>query len=108
MDTLTRARLTEAVYREVGLPRIESERLVETTIGELTAALAAGERVTIVNFGSFAVRAKGARMGRNPNTGEPAPIAARRAVVFRASRALKDGVRAGVGGGAGARESRSR
>lgn len=96
MDTLTRARLAEAVWREVGLPRVESERLVEATIEALISALAAGERVTIVNFASFHTRAKRSRMARNPNTGEPAPVAARLSVVFRASRTLKEGVRKGV------------
>ena len=92
MDTLTRAGLAEAVWRETGLPRREAERFVEAAIGETTAALAAGEKVTIVNFGSFATRAKGPRMGRNPKTGEPAPIPARRVVVFRPSKSLKVGV----------------
>ena len=96
METLTRAGLAEAVWREMGLPRREAERFVEAAIGEMTAALAAGGKVTIVNFGSFATRAKGPRMGRNPKTGEPAPIAARRAVVFQPSRALKVGVDKGV------------
>ena len=96
METLTRAGLAEAVWHEMGLPRREAERFVEAAIGEMTAALAAGEKVTIVNFGSFIMRAKGPRMGRNPKTGEPAPIAARRAIVFRPSRTLKVGVHQGV------------
>ena len=97
MDALTRARLGNAVWREMGLSRAESERFVDAAIEEMTAALAAGEKVTIVNFGSFATRAKGPRMGRNPKTGETAPIAARRVVVFQPSRALKVGVHQGEG-----------
>ncbi len=96
METVTRASLTEAVRREVGLSREESERFVEAAIGELTGALAAGEKVKITNFGSFVVRVKGARMARNPKTGEPAPVAARRVVAFRPSRMLKEGVRQGM------------
>ncbi len=96
MDTLTRAGLAEAVWREMGLPRRESERFVEAAIEEMVAALAAGEKVTIVNFGSFATRAKGPRMGRNPKTGKPAPVTARRVVVFRPSWTLKAGVNEGV------------
>lgn len=96
MDTLTRAGLAEAVWREMGLPRREAERFVEGAIEEMTAALAAGEKVTIKNFGSFVTRAKGPRPGRNPKTGEPAPIAARRVVVFHPSRTLKVGVNEGV------------
>ena len=92
METLTRAGLAEAVWREMGLPRREAERFVEAAIGEMVAALAAGEKVTIVNFGSFATRPKEPRMGRNPKTGESAPIAARRAVAFRPSKSLKVGV----------------
>ena len=92
METLTRAGLAKAVWLKVGLSRAESEHFVEATIEELTAALAVGGKVTILNFGSFVLRAKGARPGRNPKTGEPVPIAARRVVAFRPSRTLKEGV----------------
>ena len=96
VGTLTRAELAKAVWREVGLSRAESERFVEAVIEEMTAALAAGGKVTILNFGSFVLRAKGARLGRNPKTGEPVPIAARRVVAFRPSRKLKEGVNPGM------------
>ena len=92
MKALTRAGLAEAVWREVGLSLVESERLVEAAIQELTEALAAGEEVRIVNLGSFVPRAKVARPGRNPRTGEPAVVPARRVVAFRPSRNLKEGV----------------
>ena len=98
MGTVTRASLTEAVWREVRLTREDSERFVEAAIGEMTAALAAGEKVTIVNFGSFVVRATGARMARNPKTGEPALVRARRVVAFHPSQTLREGVRAALAG----------
>ena len=87
--TVTRAQLTEAVYQEVGLSRNESAELVEAVIGEISDALARGEMVKISSFGSFAVRRKGQRIGRNPKTGQEVPISPRRVLVFRASQALK-------------------
>ena len=101
MGTVTRASLAEALWREVGLPRAEAERIVEAVIEELTARLAAREGVKISGFGSFSLRAKGPRMGRNPKTGTPAPVAARRVVVFRPSQTLKTGVSARMSGAAG-------
>lgn len=92
MDMLTRAGLANAVWREVGLPRAESDRPVETAIGEMTGAMAAGKKMTILYFGSFVVRAKGPRRRRNPKIGEPAPVTARRVVAFRLARALRAGV----------------
>ena len=88
-DTVTRAQLTEAVYQEVGLSRNESAELVESVIAEISDALERGEMVKISSFGSFAVRRKGQRIGRNPKTGQEAPISPRRILVFRASPALK-------------------
>jgi integration host factor subunit alpha len=88
-DTVTRAQLTEAVYQEVGLSRNESAELVESVIAEISDALARGEMVKISSFGSFAVRRKGQRIGRNPKTGQEVPISPRRVLVFRASPALK-------------------
>jgi integration host factor subunit alpha len=87
--TVTRAQLTEAVYQEVGLSRNESAELVESVIAEIARALEHGEMVKISSFGSFAVRQKGQRIGRNPKTGEEVPISPRRVLVFRASHALK-------------------
>lgn len=89
-DTVTRAQLSEAVYQEVGLSRNESADLVETVLEEISEALARGEMVKISSFGSFAVRQKGKRVGRNPKTGEEVPILPRRVLVFRASHVLKD------------------
>ncbi len=87
--TVTRADLSEAVYQEVGLSRNESAELVESVLNEISDALVRGEMVKLSSFGSFAVRQKGERVGRNPMTGEEAPILPRRVLVFRASHALK-------------------
>lgn len=90
--TVTRAHLSEAVYQEVGLSRNESADLVETILREISDALSRGETVKISSFGSFFVRQKGERVGRNPKTGEEVPIRPRRVLVFRASHVLKDRV----------------
>src|SRR5947209_12833744 len=94
--TITRARLSEAVYQEVGLSRNESAELVESVITEISGALERGEMVKISSFGSFAVRQKGRRVGRNPKTGQEVPISPRRVLVFRASHALKDQINHGI------------
>ena len=88
--TVTRADLSEAVYQEVGLSRNESADLVETILNEIAVALEQGEIVKISSFGSFSVRQKGQRIGRNPKTGEEVPILPRRVLVFRASHVLKN------------------
>src|SRR6202044_785661 len=94
--TVTRAQLGEAVYQEVGLSRNESSDLVETVLREISGALARGEMVKISSFGSFSVRRKGRRIGRNPKTGEEVPINPRRVLVFRASHLLKDQINAAL------------
>jgi integration host factor subunit alpha len=101
-DTVTRAQLTEAVYQEVGLSRNESAELVESVIAEISDALERGEMVKISSFGSFAVRHKGQRVGRNPKTGQEVPISPRRVLVFRASHALKNQINDGNSSGDGA------
>ena len=88
--TLTRAHLSEAVYQEVGLSRNESADLVERVLDEIAASLLKGETVKLSSFGTFAVRKKGGRVGRNPKTGEEVPIKPRRVLVFRPSHVLKD------------------
>ena len=93
--TLTRSDLSEAVYREIGLSRNESSEMVETVLSRISDALVKGENVKISSFGTFAVREKGARMGRNPKTGEEVPIDPRRVLVFRPSHIMKDRVNAG-------------
>jgi len=87
--TITRADLSESVFQEVGLSRNESSDLVETKLAEVVEALARGESVKISSFGSFTVRDKGQRVGRNPKTGQEVPILPRRVLVFRASNVLK-------------------
>ena len=87
--TVTRAQLSEAVYQEVGLSRNEAADLVESVLSEIADALARGEMVKISSFGSFSVRQKGRRVGRNPKTGEPAAIDPRRVIAFRASQVMK-------------------
>jgi integration host factor subunit alpha len=94
--TLTRAQLTEAVYQEVGLSRNESADLVEAVLGEISTALTRGDIVKISSFGSFFVRQKGQRIGRNPKTGEEVPILPRKVLVFRPSHVLKNRINQGL------------
>ncbi len=88
--TITRADLSEAVYQEVGLSRNESADLVESVLELISEALARSETVKISSFGTFSVRQKGERIGRNPKTGEEVPILPRRVLVFRPSAVLKN------------------
>lgn len=94
--TLTRMDLSEAVFREVGLSRNESAQLVESVLAHVSDALARGESVKISSFGTFSVRDKTARVGRNPKTGEEVPISPRRVLTFRPSHLMKDRVAAGT------------
>ncbi|MFQ5955154.1 MAG: integration host factor subunit alpha [Kiloniellales bacterium] len=87
--TLTRADLSEAVYQEVGLSRNESAAFVESVLGEIANSLTRGEAVKLSSFGSFSVRQKGQRIGRNPKTGQEVPILPRKVLVFRPSHVLK-------------------
>jgi integration host factor subunit alpha len=93
--TLTRMDLSEAVFREVGLSRNESSDLVEAVIQHMSDALASGDSVKISSFGTFSVRDKTARVGRNPKTGDEVPISPRRVLTFRPSHLMKDRVAAG-------------
>ncbi len=94
--TLTRADLAEALVRKIGLPRNESQELVERVLGEISVALSNGEGVKLSSFGSFGVRDKGQRIGRNPKTGEEVPITPRRVLVFRASNIMKSRINGGL------------
>lgn len=87
--TVTRADLCEAVYQSVGLSRTESAELVESVLGEISDRLVTGESVKLSSFGTFAVRSKNQRVGRNPKTGEEVPILPRRVLVFKPSNVLK-------------------
>ncbi|MBE1292522.1 integration host factor subunit alpha [Shimia sp.] len=93
--TLTRMDLSEAVFREVGLSRNDSAQLVESILTHMSDALVNGEQVKISSFGTFSVRDKAARVGRNPKTGEEVPIQPRRVLTFRPSHLMKDRVAAG-------------
>ncbi|MCX8509320.1 MAG: integration host factor subunit alpha [Rhodobacteraceae bacterium] len=90
--TLTRMDLSEAVYSAVGLSRNESAQLVESVLQHMSDALVSGETVKISSFGTFSVRSKTARIGRNPKTGDEVPIHPRRVLTFRPSHLMKDRV----------------
>lgn len=94
-QTVTRADLAEAVYEEVGLSRNESADLVDTVLEEISRELVMGGQVKISSFGSFSVREKGERIGRNPKTGVEVPILPRKVLTFKASHVLKDKINKG-------------
>jgi len=91
-ETLTRAAIAEAIHNRLGLSRAESLALVESIIDHICNALVDGENVKISGFGTFLLRDKGERVGRNPKTGVEVPITPRRVMTFRASQILKDQV----------------
>ncbi|VXC82460.1 integration host factor subunit alpha [Sphingomonas sp. 8AM] len=93
--TLTRADLAESLHKQVGLSRADSSRLVEQILDNMCGALSKGENVKISGFGTFVLRDKGERIGRNPKTGVEVPIAPRRVLTFRASQMMRDRI---VGG----------
>ena len=88
-ETCTRADLTEAVYRKLGLSRTECASIVEFVLQEMSARITKGEKVKLSSFGSFLVRSKGRRIGRNPKTGVEVPIEPRRVLVFKPSNILR-------------------
>jgi len=90
--TLTRMDLSEAIVRNVGLSRNESADMVETVLNYMSDALVEGDQVKISSFGTFSIRDKAARVGRNPKTGEEVPISPRRVLTFRPSHLLKERV----------------
>ncbi len=94
--TLTRADLAEALVNKVGLPRNESQEIVETVLREISSTLARGEGVKLSSFGSFGIRQKGERIGRNPKTGKEVPITPRRVLVFRPSNIMKERINSGL------------
>lgn len=96
MKTITRANLAEAIYSQVGLSRNESAALLETVLEQMSAALEGGESVKISAFGSFLVRQKGKRVGRNPKTGVEVPILPRKVLSFRPSQVLKARLNTGM------------
>lgn len=90
VGTLTRADLAEALHHQVGLSRADSSRLVEQILAHMCEALSEGANVKISGFGTFVLRDKGQRVGRNPKTGVEVPIAPRRVLTFRASQMMRD------------------
>ncbi len=91
-NTVTRADIAESVYEEVGLSRSESSEFVDSVLDLMSDALASGDSVKISSFGSFSVRQKNERIGRNPKTGVEVPITPRKVLTFRASHVLKDAI----------------
>lgn len=89
-NTVTRADLAESIYEEIGLSRSESSELVESVLDEISNALINGENVKISSFGSFNIKQKSERIGRNPKTGVEVPIKPRKVLVFKASHVLKE------------------
>ena len=89
-ETLTRAAIADAIHRKLGLSRSESLAMVESILAHIGDALEKGENVKISGFGTFLLRDKGERVGRNPKTGIEVPITPRRVLTFRASQMLKD------------------
>lgn len=89
MNTVTRAQLAEAIYANVGLSRNESAALLESVLERISSVLEGGEAVKIAAFGTFLVRQKGRRVGRNPKTGIEVPILPRRVLTFRPSQVMK-------------------
>lgn len=90
--TVTRADLAETLYREIGLSRLESAELVESIIDYVSDALLRGEHVKLAGFGTFSLRDKNERIGRNPKTGVVVPITSRRVIVFKPSQVLRERV----------------
>ena len=89
-NTLTRADLSDVVHRNLGLSRAESAGVVERVLFHMCHALSLGQNVKISGFGTFILRDKGERVGRNPKTGVEVPIAPRRVMTFRASQIMRD------------------
>ena len=90
MSTVTRANLVEHIYSRVGLSRHDSSMILESVLEKISSALEAGESVKLSGFGTFSVRQKGERIGRNPKTGVEVPILPRAVLVFRSSQLLRD------------------
>ena len=90
--TVTRTDLAEALYKEIGLSRTESAALVESVIDHMIEALIRGETVKLAGFGTFTLRDKNERIGRNPKTGEEVPITSRRVLTFKPSQVMRERV----------------
>ena len=91
--TLTRADLAEILNRQIGLSRADAANMIGSILDHMTAAVLDGENVKISGFGTFVLRDKGQRVGRNPKTGVEVPITPRRVLTFRASQGLRQKVK---------------
>ena len=91
--TLTRADLAEMLNRQVGLSRADAAEMVDSILGHMTSALLNGDNVKISGFGTFVLRDKAERIGRNPKTGVEVPITPRRVLTFRASQGMRHKVK---------------
>src|SRR4028118_715010 len=98
VGTLTRADLADVVHREIGLSRADSAGIVERILHHMCHSLSEGQKVRISGCGSFSLRDKGERVGRNPKTGVEVPIAPRRVLTFRASQIMRERIARGGGG----------
>ena len=87
---MTRADIAESIHRKIGLSRAESSNLVESILRHMCGALSGGDNVKITSFGTFILREKGERIGRNPKTGVEVPITPRRVLTFRASQSTRE------------------
>ncbi len=92
VETITRAELSENVYKQLGLSRTESAKLVDDVLEQISASLVRGDKVKLSSFGSFSIRSKSERIGRNPKSGVEVPITPRRVATFKASQLMKDAV----------------
>lgn len=90
--TITRADLAESLYKEIGLSRLESADMIESIINYISEALLRGETVKLAGFGTFSLRDKNERIGRNPKTGVVVPITSRRVIIFKPSQVLRERV----------------
>ena len=95
ISALTKAQLAELLFEQIGLNKRESKEMIDAIFDLITQKLVLGEEVKISGFGNFQIRTKSPRPGRNPRTGEPIPIQARRVVTFHASHKLKDQILSG-------------
>ena len=91
--TLTRADLAEILNRQIGLSRADAANMIESILDHMTAAVLDGENVKISGFGTFVLRDKGQRVGRNPKTGVEVPITPRRVLTFLASQGMRQKVK---------------
>lgn len=91
--TLTRADIAETINRQVGLSRADAAGMIDSILNHMIDAVVAGENVKISGFGTFVLRDKAQRVGRNPKTGIEVPITPRRVLTFRASQGVRHKVK---------------